>query len=171
MWGQIWASAVWGLWGWSSSVLSTCTELYCCTSHLTMPRPLLVHAINHLALFAADRHSHSAGEIWLLHTHIHLWNINLVYLLSIDTLVSSYQFLQKGREAIKAIRFCFHLGTLVSSQRRFQEIHLHGAWCTISLNVTMSLTKEDKRIGFGQECLLSYKCLWSPVQRWIAPTS
>lgn len=139
-------------------MLSTRTELYCCTSYLTMPRPLLVHAINHLALFAADQHSHSAGEIWLLHTHIHLCNINLVYLMSINTLVSSYLSVSSERERdYQSYKIMLPCGDpVVPSQRRFLEIYLHRAWYTISLNVTMSLTKEDKRIWFGQKCLRSY---------------
>lgn len=142
-----------------------------------MPRPLLVHAISHLALFAADQHSLSAGEIWVLHTHINLYNINLVCRMSSNTLVSSYISVSSERERdYRSYKIMLpSRDPVVPSQRRSLEIYLHHAWCTISLNVTMSLTKEDKTIWFGQECRLSY-LTFGPInvcgaQRWIAHTS
>lgn len=62
------------------------------------------------------------------------------------------------------------------SQRRSLERHLHLAWYTVSLDVTMSLTKGDKRVLFGQECLLCYLTFWpinvprAQLQRWITHT-
>lgn len=56
------------------------------------------------------------------------------------------------------------------------ERNLQLAWCALPLNVTMSLTTEDKRVWFGQECLLCCSTLrpinvpGAQLQRWITHT-
>lgn len=49
---------------------------------------------------------------------------------------------------------------VLPSQRRSLERNLCLVCCTVSLNGNTSLTKEDKRVLFGQEYVLSYLTFW-----------
>lgn len=126
-----------------------------------------------------DRPSHPAGEIWALQTHIHLCSVGLivsdVYQLISFTLLLGF-FLQKGKGTSKVIRSCFYLGIPFFLPREHPGKFLHLASCTVSPDVTTSLTKGDRRVWFGQECLPCYLTFWpinvpgAQVQGWITHT-
>ena len=76
---------------------------------------------------------------------------------------------------IKVTRPCPYLEISVPLQRPLER-DLQPAWCALPLNVTMSLTTDDKRVWFGQEWLLCCLTLWpinvpgAQLQRWITHT-
>lgn len=146
-WGPMQAEAAWGLH--PSSGLSTCTEFSCHPSLLILPQASFSPCYQSLALWAVDQHSHPAGQSWELQTHIHSCSVNLVvsnvYQLISFTLLLGF-FLQKGKGTTKVVRSCFSLGILIFLPREHPGKFLHLASCMVSLDVTMNLTKGDRRV-------------------------
>ena len=151
MQGPAWAGGS-GSMDWLSLALSSIAVIH---SWPWPRRPLWAHAINHLALWAVNQHFHPAGESWKLWIHIHLIQYKSDHVCCLSTLISLCFSISSSRKENDYQSYkTMLLSRALCSFAEVLERDLQLAWCTLPLNVTMSLTTEDKRVWFGQKCLL-----------------
>ena len=167
----------WRVWVYGLTVIGL--ELYCCNSLLTLTEEASLgpccqspSTLSHEPTFPSCRGEletpdpHSFDTIWI-------WSC----LLSINRLISLCFSISSSRKENDYQSYkTMLLSRVLCSFAEVLERDLQLAWCTLPLNVTMSLTKEDKRVWFGRKCLLCCLTLWpinvpgAQLQRWITHT-